>query len=498
MKPAPALPYQTLTDAAIELANGLAVVGFRVTAHLHALPRGGDIQFYSLYHLRRRATFPPVLRAGPAEATRYLSTFHEHPRAVYTNEVVLTMAMATAAAAKRQAAQRIPGLEPLTGAELASFLRRTTTFRDDRPRFDGVTSLSKAILPYEVFARLGPLSTSATDPARLQLAIATDPPAETHPSMLASVLAHRAPLLITAHFTPETPGAAIAAARRVLRAQRTGGKEALAEDDVKELTRDLHSGNTLSGMLSVTICAPLSADPGQHTPPDKLFEDVTGWLARQPGIDAVATYVSQYHQPERATSRRRMLSHNFLDLITLTRSLADDEPFAYLEGPSGDIQPCSPYAGDVGHMAVVGPTGAGKSVAMGHLAICALSTGAGLTLFDQHQGYTTLATAMGGTSRTVSTTTPLDNPFALELTDALASWWRLFLHTTVPKNQPGRGQPHGPRPLQAPRPSPRYGRAPRSLRRQRSTDRRSISLVRRRRPGQHFPPRQRAPRRPRD
>jgi len=434
MKPISALPYQTLTDAAVLLRDGQAVVGFRVCARLQALPRGGEITCYSLYHLRRRASFPPVLRAGPAEATRYLTTFHEHPRDLYCNEVVFTMTLTSEDAAKRFAGQRIPDLDPLTGPELASFLRRTTTFRDDRLDLDGVTSLTEAILPYEVFGRFGPLPTSASFPTRLHLAIATEPTAETFPGMLAPVLAHRGPLLITAHFAPESPGAAISAARRVLRAQRTGGKEALAEDEVKELTRDLHSGNTLSGKLSITICAPEQDQAGaaSQTTPDKLWEDVTGWLARQPGVDAVITYLSQYHQPERATSRRRILSPSFLDLITITRRLADPEPFAYLEGPSGDIQPCSPYAGDVAHLAVVGPTGTGKSVCMGHLAVCALSTGAGLTLFDQHQGYATLARAMGGVSRTVSASTPLDNPFAAPLTPALESWWRLFLHTTVP------------------------------------------------------------------
>ena len=432
MKLTPALTYHSLTDKAITLTTGHAVIGFRVDSRLHALPRGSAIQFYTLYHLRRRASFPAVLRSGPAQATSYLSTFHNHPRALYCNEVVLTMTLPELDVAKRFTAQRLANLHPLSGAELASFLRRTTTFRDDRPTFDGVASLSQAILPYEVFARRGPLATSATFPDRLHLAIATDPPAETHESMLADVLAHRGPLLITAHFAPESPGTAIAAARRILRHQKTGGTEAPGEDDVKDLTRDLHSGNTLSGLMSITVCSPTGHDADEQTSPDKLWEDVTGWLARQPGVDAVATYLSQYHQPERATSRRRMLSLNFLDLITLTRMLSDDEPFGYLEGPSGDIQPCSPYAGDVGHLAVVGPTGTGKSVAMGHLAVCALSTGAGLTLFDQHQGFTTLATAMGGTSRMVSASHPLDNPFAARLSDGLASWWRLFLHATVP------------------------------------------------------------------
>jgi hypothetical protein len=353
---------------------------------------------------------------------------------VLADEVVLTVC----APGERQAATvasqyQDRALAPLTGTELAAFLRRTATFTGDSPRFEGLSQLSQAILPYEVFARFGPLATSAAYPQRIALVMATEPPPETAPGFLATVLAYRGPILITAHFAPEAVTVTAAAARRALRHQRSGGQDALAQDDARELTRELYAGNRQAGLLSLTLAVPLGEQSAAELAgPKTLWESSTGWLCREPGLDAAATYVSQYHRPELASARPRLTSANFLDLITLPRHLRDERPFACFEGPRGDVQPFSPYVADVGHTLIVGPTGAGKSVFLGHLTIAALSAGHDVTLFDQHQGFTRLAKELGGITRTCTPVAPLDNPFRRPRTEALTAWWRLFLQTTVP------------------------------------------------------------------
>ena len=247
------------------------------------------------------------------------------------------------------------------------------------------------------------------------------------------MLSYRGPLLITAHFMPEAITVTAAATRRALRHQRSGGQEALAQDDARELTRELFSGNSRAGLLSITLAIPTDASENayQTTAPNTLWESSTGWLCREPGIDATATYLSQYHRPELASARPRLTSANFLDLVTLPRQLSDPAPFAYFEGSTGDVQPFSPYVADVGHSLVVGPTGAGKSVFLGHLTMAALAAKHDVTLFDQHQGFTRLTETLGGASRTCAPDEPLDNPFSRPLTPALQTWWRLFLQTTI-------------------------------------------------------------------
>ena len=429
-----ALPYQSIAAQWLVLETGACVLGYRVRQPLASLPRL-PVDLFTLYHLRRRTAFPPVPRGGPPAATQYLTAYHEHPRDTLADEVVLTLRASTAREAALVAAQyQDRALQALTGVELAAFLRRTTTFADDAPRFEGLAHLSQAILPYEVFARKGPLATSAGYPGRIALVIATEPPPETTAAFLAAVLSYRGPILITAHFAPEPVTVTAAAARRALRHQRSGGQEALAQDDAKELTRELFSGNRQAGLLSITLAIPADARDSAHqlAAPKTLWESSTGWLCREPGLDATATYLSQYHRPELASARPRLTSANFLDLITLPRQLSDKAPFAYLEGPTGDAQPFSPYVADVGHTLIVGPTGAGKSVFLGHLTIAALAARHDVTLFDQHQGFTRLAQTLGGATRTCSPDAPLDNPFSRQLTGALKTWWILFLRSTVP------------------------------------------------------------------
>lgn len=428
------LPYQSIAAQWLTLDTGACVLGYRVRQPLAALPRL-PVDLFTLYHLRRRAAFPPALRGGPPAATHYLVAYHEHPRETLADDVVLTLRAPSARDAALVAAQyNERALEPMTGAELAAFLRRTTTFADDAPRFEGLAHLSQAILPYEVFGRMGPLATSASYPSRIALVVATEPPPETTARFLASVLSYRGPILITAHFAPEPVTVTAAAARRALRHQRSGGGEALANDDAKELTRELYAGNRQAGLMSITLAVPADASETSQrlAGPKTLWESSTGWLCREPGLDAVATYLSQYHRPELLSSRPRLTSANFLDLVTLPRQLGDTAPFAYFEGPRGDAQPFSPYVADVGHTLIVGPTGAGKSVFLGHLTMAALAARHEVTLFDQHQGFTRLARELGGATRTCSPGAPLDNPFARPLTDALRTWWILFLQSTVP------------------------------------------------------------------
>ena len=435
MKRRPAvLPYQGIEAQWLTLDTGACVLGYRVRQPLAALPRL-PVELFTLYHLRRRAAFPAVPRGGPPAATQYLARYHEHPRDNLADDVVLTLRAANARDAALVTVQyKERALEPMTGVELAGFLRRTTTYADDAPRFEGLANVSEAVLPYEVFARMGPLATSAQYPGRIALVVATEPPPETFPQFLAAVLSYRGPILITAHFAPEPVTVTAAAARRALRHQRSGGQEALAHDDAKELTRELYAGNRQAGLLSITLAIPADARDSSHqlAGPKTLWESSTGWLCREPGLDATATYLSQYHRPELVSSRPRLTSANFLDLITLPRQLSDRAPFAYFEGPRGDAQPFSPYVADVGHTLIVGPTGAGKSVFLGHLTMAALAAKHDVTLFDQHQGFTRLAQELGGATRTCSPGEPLDNPFARELTPALRTWWRLFLQTTVP------------------------------------------------------------------
>lgn len=86
--------------------------------------------------VRGRARFPAPLRGGPPAATQYLAKYHEHPRDTLADEVVLTLRTANARdAALVTTEYRERALEALSGIELAAFLRRTTTYADDAPRF---------------------------------------------------------------------------------------------------------------------------------------------------------------------------------------------------------------------------------------------------------------------------------------------------------------------------------------------------------------------------
>ncbi len=432
-RPVAALPYRAVAASWLTTAKGACILGYRVTQPLRQLPRL-PIDLFTLYHLRYQSRFPPPPRHGSPAVTQYLTAYHEAPHTALADEVILTV-RTTAHDAQLVAAQyRHPALELLTGTALASFLRRTTTFRDESPRFDGVASLSEAILPYEVYARLGALTTSDDYPHRIAMVLATEPPATTHPGYLDTLLSYPGPLLCTAHFAPEPITVTAAAARRSLRHQRAGGGDALASDDANALTRELYAGNRRAGLLSVTVAVPLGPDAPSDAlaGPRTLWESSTGWLARVPGLDAVATYLSQYHRPDAVSSRPRLTSANFCDLVTLPRRLPDEAPFAYFDGPRGDVQPFSPYIADVGHSCVIGGTGNGKSVFFGHIALAARSVGHEVTLFDQHQGFTRMARFAGGTTRTVTPGAPLDNPFHQALTPSLRAWWCLFLQSVVP------------------------------------------------------------------
>ncbi len=426
-----ALRYDTVTDDGLLTVDGDAILGYRVSGYLRHLPRLA-VNLYTLYHLRRRARFPAAPTGGPPGAADYLARYHNAPRAVYADEVILTLRMAqanqTAAANHRD-----PALDRLTGPELLAFLRRATTFGDDAPVFDGASNLSEALIPWDIHARLGPIEFGAAYPRRVAMLVATQPPPTTAPAFLRHLLSLSTPLLVTTHFEPEPITVTATATRAALRRQRIGGDPALATAEAADLTREIFSTNTPAGRYSMTVSVPFASDDDLHqlSIVRTTFE-ASGWLCREPGVDSTAAYLSTYHCPVFASHRPRMTTANFLDTLTLPRRLTTDRPIAYLTGPAEDVQPFSPYVADVGHTAIVGPTGTGKSVLMGHLVVCALASGIAVTLFDQHRGFTRLARHLGGATRTCAVEAPLCNPFRRPLTPALLRWWDLFLETTVP------------------------------------------------------------------
>jgi len=432
---ASALPYVSAAAELVTLQGGGCLVAYRVVAPIANLPRL-PVDLLTLYHLRRRGAFPEPLRGGPPAVTAYLDAYHGKPRTTVVDEVVLTLRARTRQEALTLRGQyRDPALEPMSGYGLLSFLRRATTFSPEDPNFEGVTALADAIVPFEVEARRGPLATSAVYPQRLAMIVATEPPAETEPALLRHLLARPEPVLVTAHWSPEPLTATAAATRAALRHQRAGGQESLADEEARELTRELFAGNRQAGPLSITLTVPYGdANALQSVAvPRTTWENSTGWLCREPGIDSAAAFLSQYHRPELVSHRPRVTSRTFLDLVTLRQTLPEAEAFAHFDGTAHEVQPFSPYIDDVGHSLIVGPTGTGKSVFLGHLTMAALSAGLQVTLFDQHQGFTKLSRHVGGATTLCAHDAPLDNPFRRPLTRPLARWWDVFLCATVPE-----------------------------------------------------------------
>ena len=163
------------------------------------------------------------------------------------------------------------------------------------------------------------------------------------------------------------------------------------------------------GYLTTTITV-ADADPAAADEKVRAVERVVnglGFTAKRERLNAVEAWLSSLPGHVYANVRQPLVhTLNLAHLMPVSSVWAGPARNAHLEGPpllfaetSGSTPfRLSTHVGDVGHMLVVGPTGAGKSVLLSLLAMqFRRYPGARITMFDKGWSARAAVLAMGGT-----------------------------------------------------------------------------------------------------
>ena len=182
-------------------------------------------------------------------------------------------------------------------------------------------------------------------------------------------------------------------------------KVADADDALQELGGD----HVAFGYLTTTITV-ADRDPPAAEEKVRAVERVVnglGFTVKRERLNAVEAWLSSLPGQVYANVRQPLVhSLNLAHLMPLSALWAGPERNAHLGGPpllfaeTGGSTPfrLSTHVGDVGHMLVVGPTGAGKSVLLALLALqFRRYPGARIFIFDKGWSARAAVLAMGGT-----------------------------------------------------------------------------------------------------
>jgi type IV secretion system protein VirB4 len=173
--------------------------------------------------------------------------------------------------------------------------------------------------------------------------------------------------------------------------------------------QELGQDHVAFGYLTTTVTV-ADADPGKADEKVRSIERVVnglGFAVKRERLNAVEAWLSSLPGQVYANVREPLVhTLNLAHLMPLSSVWAGPHRNAHLGGPPllfAETTGSTPFrlsthVGDVGHMLVVGPTGAGKSVLLGLLALqFRRYAGARLFIFDKGWSARAAVLAMGGT-----------------------------------------------------------------------------------------------------
>jgi type IV secretion/conjugal transfer VirB4 family ATPase len=181
-------------------------------------------------------------------------------------------------------------------------------------------------------------------------------------------------------------------------------KVADADQALQELGQDHVAFGYLTATITVADSDPAAAD-GKARAVERIVNGL-GFTVKRERLNALEAWLSSLPGQVYANVRQPMVhTLNLAHLMPLSSLWAGPSRNAHLEGPpllfaeAGGSTPfrLSTHVGDVGHMLVVGPTGAGKSVLLALLALqFRRYPGARLFIFDKGWSARAAVLACGG------------------------------------------------------------------------------------------------------
>jgi type IV secretion system protein VirB4 len=179
--------------------------------------------------------------------------------------------------------------------------------------------------------------------------------------------------------------------------------------DADQAMQELGQDHVAFGYLTTTVTV-ADADPGKADEKVRSIERVVnglGFAVKRERLNAVEAWLSSLPGQVYANVREPLVhTLNLAHLMPLSSVWAGPHRNAHLGGPPllfAETTGSTPFrlsthVGDVGHMLVVGPTGAGKSVLLALLALqFRRYAGARLFIFDKGWSARAAVLAMGGT-----------------------------------------------------------------------------------------------------
>jgi hypothetical protein len=386
------------------------LVGHDLADTVPRLPAGPNV----LLHVRHPVDAPELSGTRHPQALEYRRTYRQHLPPCFTN----TTTLLTVHADDQSAALAQPGGARLPPLALYHTLRSAFTWTAETGAFD------PALLPYEVQSRgLGLL---CSGPAPLTVLTARRFPEAIGPQAFAALMRQPFPLTVALALQPVAPRDAMANLRAAAKGLRRSADSLDVSEDTDGLRRRLVAGETLFA-ASLVIVVPHDAEQRRSNTVRTLLE-ADEWALRTASVDALALLRAAIGHP--VDTYGRLPERAARQCATLPQrrdGLGGTE--LYLT-PSGEPQPASWRVQDVGHTAIIGRTGVGKTVALAHALTGQLAHGATVWALDRDHGLAQWGRAMGAVLHDVGKTA-LDNPFACELSPALLQWWSAFLASTT-------------------------------------------------------------------